>query len=74
VLNEIAWSPGDPGTGAPSFLGIAAIGIPAGGLIPIIAPPLLRFSALLRTWELRPLGGGLEAAASGGRTMCDVRQ
>jgi hypothetical protein len=21
VLNEIAWSPGDPGTGAPSFLG-----------------------------------------------------
>jgi hypothetical protein len=20
VLNEIAWSPGDPGTGAPSFL------------------------------------------------------
>jgi hypothetical protein len=24
VLNEIAWSPGDPGTGAPSFSRIAA--------------------------------------------------
>ena len=28
LLNEIAWSPGDPGTGARSFLGIGTVGVP----------------------------------------------
>jgi hypothetical protein len=27
VLNEIAWSPGDPGTGAPSFFAVVMLGI-----------------------------------------------
>jgi hypothetical protein len=40
VLNEIAWSPGDPGTGAPSFLGSApphflAAPISRAGAVPI---------------------------------------
>jgi hypothetical protein len=30
VLNEIAWSPGDPGTGAPSFFRTAMLGLVPG--------------------------------------------
>jgi ubiquinone/menaquinone biosynthesis C-methylase UbiE len=43
VLNEIAWSPGDPGTGAPSFSGAR---MPR-RLIPCKTPPL-RFRFILR--------------------------
>src|SRR5437763_11113316 len=69
VLNEIAWSPGDPGTGAPSFLGDRhrrprlAVPISASAL-PLRR--LLRFPALLRTWWRSPFRGG--------RQMRDVRE
>src|SRR5271156_842034 len=39
VLNEIAWSPGDPGTGAPSFFGVGAAAF-AGGADSRLARPI----------------------------------
>jgi hypothetical protein len=42
VLNEIAWSPGDPGTGAPSFSGAGFSAPIASSILP------LRFRLILR--------------------------
>jgi len=41
VLDEIAWSPGDPGTGAPSFLGIGTVGLWRAVPISLSHPPAI---------------------------------
>ena len=45
VLNEIAWSPGDPGTGAPSFLGIGTVGLREAASIFTMPYPIALFLA-----------------------------
>jgi hypothetical protein len=70
VLNEIAWSPGDPGTGAPSFLGIGTVGVQRAVSIsqtsvaqhPIAlfcaSPHMVAAATLRGECKLPPLSGG----------------
>jgi hypothetical protein len=63
VLNEIAWSPGDPGTGAPSFLEIGTVGVPPAVSISTPHRPYCAFSRFSAHGSRRRFRGGLEAAA-----------
>jgi hypothetical protein len=58
VLNEIAWSPGDPGTGAPSIFGDRRARPMRCGTTVLPKPHC--FPLTLRTWKRRRgLGGAI---------------
>ena len=54
MLNEIAWGPGDPGTGAPSFSGIGTAGVPLA--VPISQCPIAFSPAPLHMEATAPRG------------------